>query len=191
MKKTRVMAFGTFDILHAGHENYLKSASELGDELIVVVSRDRTTKSLKGAKPEHPEKKRLKAVQALPYVTKAILGNPEDKYQVIRKWRPDTIALGYDQLVFTQQLPKLLIDMKSSAQIVRLPSYQPTLYKSSLIKQRRDEGLKLLPDEVAAETETDTILPSEVPVTAAEADILSSLPHAPSPLAPAQSGARA
>lgn len=186
MKKTRVMAFGTFDILHAGHENYLKKASELGDELIVVVARDRTTKSLKGKNPENSERQRLKAVQALPFVTKALLGHAEDKYHAIRKWHPDILALGYDQLVFTQQLPKLLIELKSKAHIVRLEPYQPTVYKSSLIKQRRDEGLQPIP------TEDDEILSESTPTSstpALQAEL--TLPHVASSLAPAQSGAGA
>lgn len=136
MKKIRVMAFGTFDYLHAGHENYLKKASDLGDELIVVVARDRTAQSLRGESPEHSEKARMKAVATLPYVSKVILGDHDDKYKVIRKHKPHILALGYDQRVFTQQLPKVLIDLRWDAQIVRLDAYQPEIYKSSLIKQR-------------------------------------------------------
>ena len=38
MKK--VMTFGSFDVLHKGHEHYLKEAKSYGDYLIVVVARD-------------------------------------------------------------------------------------------------------------------------------------------------------
>lgn len=133
------MAFGTFDYLHAGHESYLQNASALGEELIVVVARDRTAGSIRGHAPDHNEKARLKAVQALPYVTKAVLGNHEDKYKVIRQFRPDTLALGYDQFVFTQQLHKVLIGLKLNAQIVRLEPYKPEMYKSSLIREAARE----------------------------------------------------
>jgi FAD synthetase len=54
-----VMAFGTFDILHAGHEHYLNQAKELGDYLIVVVARDQTVRSVKGEAATNSEKVRL------------------------------------------------------------------------------------------------------------------------------------
>ncbi|MDL5503512.1 MAG: adenylyltransferase/cytidyltransferase family protein, partial [Candidatus Methanoperedens sp.] len=36
----RVLATGTFDILHPGHLLYLSKARALGDELYVIVARD-------------------------------------------------------------------------------------------------------------------------------------------------------
>lgn len=38
MKK--VITYGTYDLLHAGHINLLRRAKELGDYLIVVLSTD-------------------------------------------------------------------------------------------------------------------------------------------------------
>lgn len=131
------MAFGTFDYLHAGHESYLRQAATLGDELIVVIARDRTANNIRGFRPDHPEKNRLKSVAALPNVTKAVLGNHEDKYQVIRKWKPDIIALGYDQFVFTQNLNKIIIDLGLSTRIVRLTPYSPQIYKSSILREQK------------------------------------------------------
>jgi len=49
MKKlVKVLAFGTFDILHPGHEFYLKEAKKHGDILDVVVARDSTVEKIKG-----------------------------------------------------------------------------------------------------------------------------------------------
>jgi FAD synthetase len=138
-KKTRVLAFGTFDHLHAGHENYLKQAAALGDELYVIIARDRTAQTIRGFKPDHKEKARTKTVNALSFVTKALLGNQEDKYKVLSKFKPDVIALGYDQFVFTHNLNKRLIDLKLNTKIIRLPSYEPQVYKSSLIRARQAE----------------------------------------------------
>lgn len=131
----KVMAFGTFDLFHAGHENYLKQAASLGDMLIVVIARDQTVKKIKGHQPEQNERQRLKLVKKSGIADKVILGYLDDKHKVLRKFRPDVIALGYDQFVFTQRLEKTLIDLKLNATIHRLKPYQAQIYKSSLIKK--------------------------------------------------------
>ena len=71
----KVMAFGTFDILHPGHLFYLAQAKKLGNKLIVIVARDNTVKRVKIRPPEHNENERLKKVQAQEYVDEAVLGD--------------------------------------------------------------------------------------------------------------------
>lgn len=132
----RVMAFGTFDNFHLGHEAYLKQAKALGLELVVVIARDETVLKIKGRPPEQDEIIRKKMVEASGIPEKVVLGNPDDKYEVLRKYRPNVIALGYDQFVFTYRLSKFLIDEKMDAKIVRLQSFEPERYKSSLLNKR-------------------------------------------------------
>lgn len=131
------MVFGTFDHFHAGHENLFEQAKKLGDYLIVVVALDETVQQIKGKKPDINEKERLKIVANHPFVDKAILGDIADKHKVIKKYRPDIIALGYDQFVFTYRLEKTLIDAKIDAEIVRLQAYKPEIFKSSLLKKQK------------------------------------------------------
>ena len=126
MKK--VMVFGTFDILHKGHKNFFKQAGKYGDYLIVVVARDKTVKEVKGKLPRHNEKIRKSNLVKVKLADKIILGNLKDKYLKIREESPDVICLGYDQKNFTNGLSKLKI------KVVKLKSYKPTVYKSSLIK---------------------------------------------------------
>jgi len=130
-----VMAFGTFDYIHAGHENYLKKAKELGDYLIVIIARDETVKSVKGEFPHHSEKKRVNNLKNTGIPDKVMLGNAGDKHKVITKFKPKIIALGYDQYVFTQKLEKTLIDHGLDTEIIRLEPYFPQIYKTSLIKK--------------------------------------------------------
>ena len=46
--KTIVTCNGCFDILHKGHEDYLKKARDLGDYLVVGLNSDDSVRRLKG-----------------------------------------------------------------------------------------------------------------------------------------------
>ncbi len=137
--KKLVMAFGTFDFFHDGHQHFLNRARELGDYLLVVIARDNTVRQIKGESPVNNERKRLKTVKSKGVADKVILGYHRDKHKVIRKYRPDIIALGYDQFVFTQTLKKTLIDLKMDTVIHRTEAHFPQVYKSSLIRKRHLE----------------------------------------------------
>ncbi len=137
------MAFGTFDILHEGHENFLKQAKALGNFLLVVIARDKTVKQIKGEPALNNERQRLNNLKKSGLADKVILGFHDDKYKVIRKIRPNTIALGYDQMVFTQKLNKVLIDLNLDTEIRRLDAFFPQVYKSSLIRHKMDENESL------------------------------------------------
>ncbi len=132
------MVFGTFDYLHAGHENLFRQARELGEEIICIIARDKTVRTIKGFSPDHNEKERLKNLQNTEWADKVILGFHKDKTKVIRMYKPDIIALGYDQFAFTYQLEKLIIDLSLNTKIVRLKPYRPHLYKSSIIKKQKE-----------------------------------------------------
>jgi FAD synthetase len=56
----KVLAFGTFDILHPGHEHALTEARGLGDHLTVIIARDTTVEKVKNKKPLFDEQTRLK-----------------------------------------------------------------------------------------------------------------------------------
>ena len=72
----RVVATGTFDILHPGHLWYLEESAKLGDELFVIVARDANIRHK--PRPVIPEEQRRVMVQALKPVTRAVLGDLEE-----------------------------------------------------------------------------------------------------------------
>lgn len=129
------MVFGTFDILHPGHKYFIKQAKRYGGYLIVVIARDRTVRQVKGKLPHHNEKQRLGAIIGLNLADKAVLGNKKDKYAVIRKYRPDTICLGYDQTHFVARLASQIKKLKLKTKIIRLKPFKPHKYKTSVIKK--------------------------------------------------------
>lgn len=128
------MAFGTFDLLHAGHENFFEQTKKLGNYIIVVIARDETVEKIKGNRPFHNENGRAKNLKNKGWADKIVPGDLKDKYKMIKKFRPDVIALGYDQFAFTYRLEKFIIDEKMNTRVQRLEAYQPEIYKSSLIR---------------------------------------------------------
>src|SRR3989338_7369584 len=124
MTMTTVLCTGTFDMLHAGHLYYFEQAKALGSKLIVVVARDKTVEAERKHKPIMNEHDRLKLVQNLKIVDKAILGSETDKLKTIEELKPDIICLGYDQKVDERQLENELKKRNLKAKIVRIPPYK-------------------------------------------------------------------
>lgn len=118
----KVMATGTFDILHMGHIYYLKEAKKLGDKLYVVVATDSTVRHLKH-EPINPEKIRLDLIKELKIVDKAYLGHEEDMYAIVEKIKPDIIALGYDQIHDEKKITEELKKRNIQSKIVRLAEF--------------------------------------------------------------------
>jgi FAD synthetase len=117
---TRVLATGTFDILHPGHILYLRKAKELGDELFVIVSRDSMVQHK--SKPILPEQQRLQVVQALGIVDHAELGSEHDIFEPLKLIKPDIIALGFDQYFDENELREDLEKRHIRSKVVRLPN---------------------------------------------------------------------
>jgi FAD synthetase len=92
----RVMATGVFDLIHPGHISYLEQAKALGDELIVIVACDKTVRSKKH-EPITPEDIRVRVVEALKPVDKAVIGKEGDIFETVKDINPDIIVLGFDQ----------------------------------------------------------------------------------------------
>lgn len=92
---SRVVAQGTFDILHPGHLHYLDDAAAMGDELHVIIAR--SSNVTHKAPPIVPDEQRREMVAALDPVDHARLGHPSDIFVPIEEIEPDVIALGYDQ----------------------------------------------------------------------------------------------
>ena len=125
-KNKTVMCFGTFDRLHPGHISYLKQAGEYGEILIVVIARDVNVKKIKGRLPSKNEAERLEEIKKIKFVDQAVLGQIKNKYNIIKKYNPDVICLGYDQNVDETELRTVFKN-----KIIRLKPYKEELYKSS------------------------------------------------------------
>ncbi len=114
----RVVATGTFEIIHPGHIRFLEEAKKLGDELIVIVAREKNVKHK--PKPVIPEEQRRRVVEAIKYVDKAILGDENDIFRPIMELKPDVIALGYNQHFSEEWLREELRKRGLNCEIVRI-----------------------------------------------------------------------
>ncbi len=124
---TRVLATGTFEILHPGHLLYLEEAKKLGDELFVIVARDINVKRRKRT-PIIPEEQRLKMVSALKVVDKAMLGSEEDMYEPLYSIKPDVIAIGYDQDFDERKLEQELRKRGFNSEVIRIKKHNPNAF---------------------------------------------------------------
>ncbi|OYT27344.1 MAG: FAD synthase [Candidatus Altiarchaeales archaeon ex4484_96] len=130
---TRVVATGVFSLIHPGHVLFLNEASKLGDELIVIVARDKTVGLNKG-RGYIPEKQRLDVISRLDMVDKAVLGDENDIYKPIIEIKPDIIALGRDQKFDEIKLKAALKQRNIDAKVIRIKKYlEGELYSSRQI----------------------------------------------------------
>jgi len=125
----RVVATGTFDILHPGHLYYLTESRLLGDELHVIVARDVNVKHK--PLPILPEDQRLRMVAALKPVDAARLGDIVDMFRPIEEIRPEIITLGYNQHFDETVLHAALQERGLSCRVVRIGRYPDGQFASS------------------------------------------------------------
>ncbi len=69
---------GYFNPIHSGHIDYIKSASLMCDELIVIVNNDKQVE-LKGSTPFQGEQERFKIISNVKGVSRAFLSVDNDK----------------------------------------------------------------------------------------------------------------
>jgi D-beta-D-heptose 7-phosphate kinase/D-beta-D-heptose 1-phosphate adenosyltransferase len=98
--KKVVFTNGCFDILHAGHVDYLKEASGLGDYLIVAVNDDASVARLKGeGRPINQVERRMRVLaelESVDWVTDFEEDTPE---QLLDIFKPDILVKGGDYSV--------------------------------------------------------------------------------------------
>jgi FAD synthetase len=117
----RVVATGTFDIIHPGHIYYLEESRRLGDELHVIVARDANVRHK--PKPVIGEAQRLKVVRALRMVDFARLGDATDMFRPIEDIDPAVITLGFNQHFSEEELAQALRERGLGARVVRIGEY--------------------------------------------------------------------
>jgi D-beta-D-heptose 7-phosphate kinase/D-beta-D-heptose 1-phosphate adenosyltransferase len=92
-----VFTNGVFDILHAGHVNYLENARSFGDVLIVGINSDESVRRIKGeARPINSLTDRMTVLAALRVVDHVISFDEDTPIVLIESLVPDVLVKGGD-----------------------------------------------------------------------------------------------
>lgn len=92
-----VFTNGCFDILHAGHVDYLQKAANMGDVLIVGLNSDSSVRRLKGgSRPINNQEDRAKVLCALSFVDYVAVFDDDTPLRLIKTIRPNILVKGGD-----------------------------------------------------------------------------------------------
>ncbi|HOP07843.1 MAG TPA: D-glycero-beta-D-manno-heptose 1-phosphate adenylyltransferase [candidate division Zixibacteria bacterium] len=95
--KRIVFTNGVFDILHAGHVQYLTKARSFGDLLILGLNSDASVQRLKGPKrPLQNQRDRAKILLGLKAVDYVVIFGEDTPQKLIEQVRPDVLVKGAD-----------------------------------------------------------------------------------------------
>ncbi len=128
------MLFGTFDILHPGHEYLFTEAKKKADTLIVCLGLAKTVEAIKGKAPLHSETERKRRLAQHPLISKVIMGSSDNPMEAVLRYRPDIVGLGYDQHVFVDRLMDCIRREGLHTRVIRFKPFHPEIYKSSYLK---------------------------------------------------------
>lgn len=91
-----VFTNGCFDILHAGHVDYLEKARALGTVLIVGLNTDASVRRLKTGRPVQDENARARLLASLQFVDAVMLFDEDTPLKLIETVRPNVLVKGKD-----------------------------------------------------------------------------------------------
>ena len=118
--KVIVFTNGVFDILHAGHVDYLTKARSLGDFLVVALNTDSSVSRLKGpSRPVNSLPDRMVVIAALRCVDCVVSFEEDTPERVISEIKPDIHVKGGDYSV--ESLPESRIVHEYGGKVVILP----------------------------------------------------------------------
>ncbi|MEK7479420.1 MAG: adenylyltransferase/cytidyltransferase family protein [Patescibacteria group bacterium] len=144
MKK--VLVFGVFDGLHEGHRAFLRQARTDADFtrndaeekiwLIAAVTRDEVVRQLKGRPSQKDQGLRIKELMEIGLVDEVVEGDAELRsWEVIGKYAPDVIALGYDQGALKSALEEYIREKGLEIEVRVMKPYKSDKYHSSLLNK--------------------------------------------------------
>ena len=94
---TVVFTNGCFDLLHPGHVDLLRRASQLGTKLVVGINSDDSVRRIKGpGRPIMNQNDRAALLSALRFVDEVVVFDEPTPEQLIKRLNPDVLVKGGD-----------------------------------------------------------------------------------------------
>ena len=133
MSDKKVLVSGCYDLLHAGHIAFFKTASQYG-KLYVSLGQDENLFRLKGKKPYFTQEERVYMVGAVKYVTEAFVSSGMgilDFEEDLKRIKPDYFVVNSDgytdgkkricnennvELIVLERIPEEGLPVRSSSQ---------------------------------------------------------------------------
>jgi len=97
LDETVVFTNGCFDVIHAGHIEFIDFAGRQGDVLVVGLNSDRSVRSIKGPeRPICPQDQRARVLSAIEAIDYIVLFDDDTPQRLIEAIRPDVLVKGED-----------------------------------------------------------------------------------------------
>ena len=136
--KKLVVTNGCFDLLHRGHVEYLATARNRGDALLVLVNSDASVRALKGPdRPLNDEVSRVIVLEALKAVDAAVIFDGRRCDRELALLSPDIYAKGGDYTLETMDPAERKALEQAGSRIVFIPFVPGFSTTSTIEKMRR------------------------------------------------------
>lgn len=134
--KTIVTTNGCFDILHAGHIQYLREAASMGDIFIVALNSDKSVRKLKGdSRPLQNQQDRMEILAALKFVDCVFIFDEDDPCVFLESIRPDIHVKGGD---YTEDIIEKPV-VESHGGKIAIVSFKEGYSTSNIVKKIKKE----------------------------------------------------
>jgi FAD synthetase len=135
-KVAKVMIFGVFDDLHAGHRFFINNAKKFGNKLIIVATQNEAVKILKNHQPQFSIKKRMAILKKeFPNLSIQAGDKKINTWHIIKKNKPNLIITGYDQIILKNALKKISKDYNFKLIQIK-KSFKGSKMHSSLLSKK-------------------------------------------------------
>ena len=130
-----ILTFWTFDTFHLWHQFYLEQAKKYWDILVTIVAKSKNVEKFKWHKPKFGEKDRLEIIREVDISDIVHLWDTNNPLKWLELYDPKVICLWYDQEGFSGLLKKYRNDSNLDMKIIRMPPFEESKFKSSIIKE--------------------------------------------------------